>query len=53
MTKLKLVEVDERSDEVRMTYTYLERGPEWTTPLVIPLRSSWWSRLVDWIRSKA
>jgi hypothetical protein len=47
MTKLKLVEVDERSDEVRMTYAHLERGPEWTTPLVIPLRSSWWSRLVE------
>jgi hypothetical protein len=52
MTKLSLVELqlDERE---RALVNHIERGPEWTTPLVIPLRSSWWSRLVDWIRSKA
>jgi hypothetical protein len=40
MSKLKLVD-------------HIERGPEWTTPLVIPLRSSWWSRLVDWFRKES
>jgi hypothetical protein len=56
MTKLSLVDLqlDEREREKLLDYLEQERAKvEWTTPLVIPLRSSWWSRLVDWIRSKA
>jgi hypothetical protein len=48
MTKLSLVELDLQLDKrERALVEHLERGPEWTTPLVIPLRSSWWSRLVE------
>jgi hypothetical protein len=56
MTKLRAVDIDDTLDErERALVEYLERSPKvtWTTPLVIPLRSSWWSRLVNWIRSKA
>jgi hypothetical protein len=50
VTKLSLVELqlDERE---RALVEHIERGPEWTTPLVIPLRSSWWSRLVEFAQT--
>jgi hypothetical protein len=48
MTKLRAVDIDHTLEErAQALVDYLERGPEWTTPLVIPLRSSWWSRLVE------
>jgi hypothetical protein len=56
VTKLRLIDIDDTLDErERALVEHLERSPKvtWATPLVIPLRSSWWSRLVDWIRSKA
>jgi hypothetical protein len=45
MTKLSLVELqlDERE---RALVEHLERGPEWTTPLVINTRTS---RLREWL----
>jgi hypothetical protein len=49
MTKLSLVELqlDERE---RALVEHIE-GVTWTTPLVIPLRSSWWSRLVEFAQT--
>jgi hypothetical protein len=36
-------------NETAALLAHIERGPKvtWTTPLVIPLRSSWWSRLLS------
>jgi hypothetical protein len=35
--------------ETQELIAHLERGPEWTTPLVIPLRSSWWSKAREFV----
>jgi hypothetical protein len=64
MTKLSLVELDKRrlrdfsslteqelDSYIRQHSETTARGPEWTTPLVIPLRSSWWSRLVEFAQT--
>jgi hypothetical protein len=52
MTKLRLIDIDDTLDErERALVEHLERGPkvEWTTPLVIPLRSSWWSQAREFV----
>jgi hypothetical protein len=47
MTKLRLIDIDDTLDERERALVEHLEGVTWTTPLVIPLRSSWWSRLVE------
>jgi hypothetical protein len=53
MTKLRLIDIDDTLDERERALVEHLEGVTWTTPLVIPLRSSWWSRLVDWFRKES
>jgi hypothetical protein len=51
MTKLRLIDIDDTLDERERALVEHLEGVTWTTPLVIPLRSSWWSRLVEFAQT--
>jgi hypothetical protein len=51
LTEQELDSYIRQHSETAALVNHIERGPEWTTPLVIPLRSSWWSRLVEFAQT--